>query len=314
VKHRKSLVWAGRIVVLLVAAAAVLILARSGGDWLREIEAQNWAPEPVPLSASVILLAVSLWLTPSGWIALCSSAGCAAPSRELRGVWLQSQLGRYIPGKIWLVAGRAGYLRSRGMTVTSSVAVPFTELLYTVAATGLIAACVSVFTPGFLTGGILGTAAAIAGGCLVLVPLLRPAARLLYRIRLGRDGEAAASGYELPGAWLSIRLLLFYSVLWALRGLSLYLWLHAFGVPGRGVWACTAAAPLSWLAGYIVFLVPGGIGVREAAAAAIIAGPGGTGPVLAAVAGQRVVLTIIELVLAALYAGSTPLFRKDGGK
>jgi uncharacterized membrane protein YbhN (UPF0104 family) len=262
----------------------------------------------------VILLAFSLWLTPSGWSVLCRRAGSSAPSRELRGVWLQSQLGRYIPGKIWLMAGRAGYLRAGGMAVSSSVAVPFTELLYTVAATGLIASCVAVFTPGFLAGVVPGTAAAVAGGCLVLVPLMRPAAKLLYRIRLGRDGEAAASRYQLPGTWLSIRLLLFYSVLWAARGLALYLWLHAFGVPGRGIWACTAAAPLSWLAGYIVFLVPGGIGVREAAAVAIIAGPGETGPVLAAVAGQRVVLTVIELVLAAVYAGSTPLFRKDGGK
>jgi hypothetical protein len=307
VKVRRLLLWAGRILTVFLLVLAVILLVRNGGEWLREIGSQDWQLDPLTASASVVLLLFSLWITPFGWAALCSDSGCNSGTGELRGVWFTSQLGRYIPGKVWLLAGRAGYLRTTGMSYTDSIAIPFLELLYTIAATGLIAASVALFTPGFLSQGALRTAAVIAGAGLVLIPLLGPLKRLLLKVRAGGDRSGA---FHVPGPWISLRLLVFFTVVWLARGLSLYLWLSSLGVANRGIWACAAAAPLSWLAGYIVFLVPGGIGVREAAAAAMIAGQGETGPVLAAVAGQRLLLTAMELLLAGTYARKTPLFGK----
>lgn len=307
---KRILLWLGRISVIVLLAVVLILLVRNGGEWLREISEQSWQFDPLLAAASLVLLLLSLWLTPIGWTALCRDAGCTASAGELRGVWFTSQLGRYVPGKIWLLAGRAGYLRTTGLSAVTSAGIPFFELLFTVAATGLIAASVALFTPGFLTEGVLRTAAVFSGAALVLVPFLGPLKKLLYRIRFGGGSGAVSKGFDVPGPGISLRLLVFYTVVWVARGLSLYLWLTSFGVLNRGLWACTAAAPLSWLAGYIVFLVPGGIGVREAAAVAIIAGPGETGPLLAAVAGQRIVLAAMELILAGVYARSTPLFRK----
>jgi uncharacterized membrane protein YbhN (UPF0104 family) len=310
VKSKRLVLLLGRVSVVVLLVVVVAVLARNGGDWLREIGNQSWDLDPLPAAASLILLMLSLWLAPIGWTALCLDADCAAGRRELRGVWFTSQLGRYIPGKVWLLAGRTAYLRTAGLPTATSVGIPFFELLYTIAATGLIAAFVTLFTPDFLAEGVLRTAAVLSAVALILLPLLGPLRKLVYRIRSAGSGGSESSGFNVPGFWISLRLLVFFTVIWVARGLALYLWLRSFGVLNRGLWACTAAAPLSWLAGYIVFLVPGGIGVREAAVVAIIAGPGETGPVLAAVVGQRIVLAAMELILAGAYVKSTPLFRK----
>ena len=309
-KINRIVTWIGRVSVLVLLVIAAVIVAGNGADWLDEIKELSWQPDPFLLVLSTALLFLSLWLTPFGWLWMCRYSGCTASSGEIRGVWFTSQLGRYIPGKVWLLAGRAAYLRSKGFSPGGATAVPFFELLYTAAATGLIAAAVALFTPDFITSGILRTAAICSGGALLILPLLSGVRKFLCRIRYRSDQHANPAGVALPDTALSLKVLGFFSLLWIARGLSLYLWLLAMDVPGRGLWACVAAAPLSWLAGYIVFLVPGGIGIREAAAVALIAGPGETGPILAAIVGQRVLLSAMELTLAALHARSVSLFRR----
>jgi hypothetical protein len=310
VKRTRFVTWLGRASILVLLVIAAVVVAGNGAEWLEEISEQSWQPDPFLLILSSALLFLSLWLTPFGWLMMCRYSGCTAGSGEIRGVWFTSQLGRYIPGKIWLLAGRAGYLKSKGLSPAGAAAVPFFELLYTAAATGLIAAAVALFTPDFIASGILRTAAVCSGGALLLLPLLGGGRRFLCRIRYGSDRQTNPAGVAIPDTALSIKVLGLFTLLWIARGLSLYLWLSAMGVPGRGIWACIAAAPLSWLAGYIVFLVPGGIGVREAAAVAMIAGPGETGPILAAIIGQRVLLSVMELTLAAVHARTIPLFRR----
>ncbi|MCK5037398.1 MAG: hypothetical protein KAS73_15980, partial [Candidatus Sabulitectum sp.] len=51
--------------------------------------------------------------------------------------------------------------------------------------------------------------------------------------------------------------------------------------------------------GYIVFFVPGGVGVREAAAAAIAA-PMLIAPAAVVIAGQRLFMAMVEVILALL--------------
>ena len=307
---RTSLKRLASILFAALVCIVAYVVYRNGSDWLREIGEQSWQLDPILLILSAGLLFLSLWLAPFGWLMMCRYSGCTARSGEIRGVWFTSQLGRYIPGKVWLLAGRAAYLKSKGFSPAGAAAVPFFEVLYTAAATGLIAAAVALFTPDFIASGILRTAAVCSGGALLLLPLLRGVRRFLCRIRYGSDRQMNPAGIAIPDTALSIKVLGLFTLLWIARGLSLYLWLSAMGVPGRGIWACVAAAPLSWLAGYIVFLVPGGIGIREAAAVAMIAGPGETGPILAAIIGQRILLSVMELALAAVHARSVPLFRK----
>ena len=294
--------WPARLLLAALVLLAAWVIISRGDSWLQEIRAFQWHPDWFSLAASALLLAGSYYVIPAGWIILSKRAGCECGSAELRSAWFVSQLGRYVPGKVWLFAGRAAFLRSKGMTGYRATSVPFLELLYTAAGAGLAAlpaavpASGTVFSSSALRGALMA-----AGGSMLLIPFLRPLQRWLYRLRYGD----APKELPLPGTAGSLKLLLLYAALWWSRGFILYLWLSGFGVSGVSIWMCFAAAPLSWLAGYVVFLVPGGIGVREAAVTALVAPAGMTGPVLAVIAGQRLILSVIEVSFALAAAGRT---------
>ncbi|MCP4647984.1 MAG: hypothetical protein GY852_09685, partial [bacterium] len=275
----KKLALASRIALVLLAGFATVIIWRNGGEWFQQIDVYNWELNVVKIILSGVLLVVSLALTPAGWVLICRSMGSQIPSGNMFAAWYASQLGRYIPGKIWLFAGRAGFLKARGMKMSKAVATTAYELFFTIASVGLLV-LVLVFTSPevFIHAG--GRAAAIiASSAVLLLPLLHPVQSFLCRKR----GHNPA---ELPSIRITVTATLFYALLWTVRGLSLYLLLEGTGLTGLQFAHSAAAAPLSWLAGYIVFFVPGGIGIREAAAAAIAA-PGLIAPAAIVIAGQR---------------------------
>ena len=297
--------WLVRAGAILLLAAAAWIITVNAEKWFEQIGRFNWQFDWFFICTSAILLGLSYFIIPAGWILLSHTAGSEIGSKELRAAWFMSQLGRYIPGKVWLFAGRAAFLKSRGLAGFRATSVPFLELLYTAAGAGLTAMIPviisrnTIFSHSGLKYAVLASAIS-----LLLIPFLTPIQKWLYRLKHGRIPEEL----PLPGLIDSFKLLIFYSGLWWLRGLALFLWLKGFGVSDISLLLCCAAAPLSWLAGYIVFLIPGGIGVREAAAVALVAPSGAAGPVLAVIVGQRLILSMIEVVFALVSTGKLKLF------
>ena len=293
----------GWLLLALLLAAAALLIARKGDMWLQQISEYQWDYSWWALILSSVLLLASLWLIPEGWTIVCRSLGSRDRRGLLRGVWFASQLGRYIPGKIWLFAGRAGFLRSRGMGMARATAAPVVELVYTAAAAGLSSLAGLVLWEGGMSGKLYALLLAASALALVL-PFVKPLQKLLLRMR--RQPSDAATPLDIGMAG-SLRLLGFYAGLWLVRSVALLLWLRGFGFEGIGLGACLAGVPLSWLAGYAAFFVPGGIGVREAALVGILSTGGPAGPLLLAVGGQRLLLSLGELALGLLSFGT---FRK----
>jgi glycosyltransferase 2 family protein len=292
--------WAARCALLGLLVLAIWILAKNGATWLLQIRSFSWVIQWPLLVVAVCITSTAYCLTPTGWVWLCRAAGSAVPASELRSAWFVSQLGRYMPGKVWLFAGRAGYLKAQGMSVLRATALPFIEFIYTAAAAGTAATLLALLSRNFSYGDSTLRGAVIAAGvCMTAVPLLSPILRLLYRLRYHEE----PGSLPLPSFGGMMRTVFMFTFLWGMRGFALFLWLKGFGLQSPDLATCMAAAPLSWLAGYIVFLVPGGIGVREAAVVALAAPVGQTGPALAVVAGERIVLGILEVGFALGSAG-----------
>jgi len=284
-----------RIALFVLAALAAFFVWRNGGSWLEEVDRYNWHLNMGELSISAVLLTASLALTPSGWVLICRSMGSNIPVGEMFAAWYASQLGRYIPGKIWLFAGRAGFLKARGMKAGRAAATTAYELFFTVASIGLIVMVLAVINPGVFQHTAGRTAAIAAASAILLLPLLHPVQSFICR-KKGIDTG------ELPSIKTAAAATLIYALLWMVRGLSLFLLLKGAGLTDLQFSHSLAAAPLSWLAGYIVFFVPGGVGVREAAAAAIAA-PMLIAPAAVVIAGQRLFMAMIEVILALLNNG-----------
>lgn len=290
---RITIISKAALFILVIAAA--FVIWKNGDQWLEEVDRYSWNLNVGEITVSAILLAVSLALTPSGWILICRSMGSRIPASEMFAAWYASQLGRYIPGKIWLFAGRAGFLKTRGMKMGRAAATTAYELFFTVASIGLLVMVLAIISPEVFqhTGGRV--AAIAASSAILLLPLLHPVQSFLCR-KKGIDPG------QLPSIRTSLTTTLIFAVLWMIRGLSLFLLLKGTGLTEIHFSHSVAAAPLSWLAGYIVFFVPGGIGVREAAAAAIAA-PGLIAPAAVVIAGQRLFMALVEVLLALLSSG-----------
>ncbi len=288
----KKIAQISKAALFLLAGIAAVVIWRNGGRWVEEIQRYQWNLNAGELVISGILMIVSLSLTPSGWVLVSRSMGCRVPTGEMYAAWYGSQLGRYIPGKIWLFAGRAGFLKARGMKMGPAAATTAYELFFTMAAVGLVVMVPAIVNPDIFQHPGARSAAIAASSAILLLPLLHPVQSLICR-KKGIDPG------KLPSLKTSLTATLIYSLLWTMRGLSLFLLLRGAGLVNVSFFHTLAAAPLSWLAGYIVFFVPGGIGVREAVAASIAA-PGLVAPAALVIAGQRVFMAAAELLLALL--------------
>ncbi len=278
---------------LLLATAVALAAWQIQQRWQSVSESFRqaaWDPDPALLVLSALLLFCGLAANPLGWILVSRDLGVRTPPYRLASAWYASQLGRYIPGKIWLFAGRIGFLKSEGLSLPRAAAAAVWEVLASFASVGLVALPAILLAGGELPAA-LRTAAAAGSAALLLLPLLGPVQRFAFRLK-------KIDGFTGVRFSTSLRAVSAYSVAWVLRGLSVWLWISGLGLEVRSVWTAVAAAPLSWLAGYIVVFVPGGIGIREAATAAMCDGGSGLAPVIAAVFGQTLLMAAFEVVMA----------------
>jgi len=171
----------------------------------------------------------------------------------LRGYFV-GQLGKYLPGGVWAIMGRGEWARSGGVAGAIAYSSVFLSIGSVYLAAVLLAATLVPVTGMFGAGGD-----ARYGFVLLLLPLgfalLHPrvvnAALRALRRATGRDLSVLQ---QLPS--------------WMLIGLATYLVAVAFGEAGA-VLNVVAATAISWVVGFVVLPVPGGIGVRESAFVAL---------------------------------------------
>lgn len=193
-------------------------------------------------------------------------------------IWFVSNLGRYVPGKIWQIAAMSALAQERGV---SPVAATGSALIVNLA--NILSGCVVALAGGFqlldvTTHGRSRTAVAVAltllGGLLLLPEVLPRAFRLAGRVT-GRFPRAPR--VPTRSVWAAT---LGTAVAWALYGTAFALLVHGI-LPALngGVWDFVAVYTVSYLAGYLFVPAPGGLGVREwtmvqGLGALGIAGPG----------------------------------------
>ncbi len=206
-------------------------------------------------------------------------------------IWFISNLGRYVPGKVWQIGAMGALAQEAGV---SSVAAVGSALVVNLV--NLLAGVLVVVVAGSPLVIGHGTALFIALGvfCVLVVGspwLLPPLARLARRV----------TGREIPIPAIPPLAIIFAvagcSLAWNLYGLAFHdLTVALFGgAAGRHSYY-TAVFTLSYLAGYITLFAPGGIGVRESTLVTLLAAAGlETGAAATALAiSSRLWLTVLE--------------------
>lgn len=204
------------------------------------------------------------------WSLLMGEMGQPVSLRRALPIWLGSQLGKFLPGKVWTVAGRV-YLAERSGLDALTVSLTLLLEVGLIVVTGILLAAIAV---------ALGSDLAIPGGrflFLLLVPgfvalhprvfsfLVNAGLRVLRRpaVRLAWSGRRHAL---LVASFLAS---------WVLYGAAFYLFLTSLSVaaasPHLSSWhgfvSVLCLHTLSWIVGFLAFVTPGGLGIREASLA-----------------------------------------------
>jgi len=293
---------AGRIAlkVALVAIVAAFIWRSLSRNWdeFSAIEFEfHLKPEWILLSVLVVWATYAIQI--ASWRTILAGWQQRIAYRDAARAWCLANLGRYVPGKLWSIAGLvvlaqragvAGWAAGASAVVVQAVGV----------ATGVILVAAALRPGTFAVG--LSVAAAVATGTLALLAWDR-AVQWLARM-IGRTGELRALPVATVLAAGTLTLLS-----WVTYGVAFWCLAQGLGVEGLSLPVAAGVFALGYLIGLMAVFVPGGIGVRELAYIGQLAPLVGSGPAIGLSVASRLLLTLTE-VTAAL--GAAALAGRDG--
>lgn len=296
--------WLFAAAVVVYAARALRGQWRAAGDRLTEIS-PSW---PLLALATLIVLMTYLLLIDT-WRRVVLDAGETFTGRDAARIWFVSNLGKYVPGKIWSIAAMTVMARQSGvsplMAAGSSVLVSLVSSLAGIGVV-LVAGAQAVDRP--VLAGLLGISIAAA---LIAIPTALPLAGRLLRKATGR--EFTLPSISASTIWMTaIRSV----AAWIAYGLAFQIFVQAIlGSSGGATTSYVAVYAASYIIGFLALFAPGGAVVRESAmiAGMLRLGLSGEADALAVAVASRVWLTATELVPGFAYLALTrrPIPRND---
>ncbi len=94
-----------------------------------EIVSYQWRPDPFYLVASFLMFIVSYLYFYLVWYAMQRAISIKLPFFEGARIWALANLGKYLPGHIWLVLGRISYLTASGVSKKRAVLSSYMEII-----------------------------------------------------------------------------------------------------------------------------------------------------------------------------------------
>jgi len=285
---RRWLVWLiqGALAIAVVGFAA-RTLARHW-DEFRALDVE-WSFDAGPLALAALTVWITYAILIEAWRRVVIGWGQSLGYTTAARIWCLSNMGRYLPGKVWSIAGLAVLAQRAGV---SGWAATGSAVAMQALAVGTGASVVAMAAPQAVSPIQLLAATAIAVGVVWVLVSGDLSSRLARAVRPGAELQplspwaAMSAGAATLAAWLA------YGVAF---------WLLARGLlPEADLSLRTAVGVFAagYILGLLAIFAPGGLGVRELVIVAILAPRVGSGGAVALAVGSRLLLTITEIVAA----------------
>lgn len=251
-----------------------------------------WQVRPVPIIASALVTWAMYALLVLAWRGMVRSWGQHLSLADAARIWTVSSLGKYVPGKVWAIAGMALMARERGVAAWAATGAAVLNQVLAIAAGALVVGATGTALLAdrypWINGGLLAIAVASAAG---LAAVLSPG--LVRRVLAAFGVEAG--GPATPSVTSVLLASLANVIAWV--GYGVALWLLARGVLAAAppLQAAIAAFTASYIAGLIAVFAPGGLGVREAVFVLMLQGTVGAPTAAALAIASRLLLTFTEV-------------------
>ena len=187
-----------------------------GLEELRGLEASSWLPEPIPFLAASLLLLAAYFFSAALWGRIVQDlGGPKIPVGESIQLFMIANLGRYVPGKVWQIAGLAALAKSRGVpAATGAGAAVLGQGIALVAASAIGMGALLTGPEPYRTWGMIGGVAIGALVVLLSIPSVFEALSALW-FRIARTEAPPQLGSVHGLRWLGL-----YAVNWAMYALS----------------------------------------------------------------------------------------------
>jgi glycosyltransferase 2 family protein len=277
---------------LLIAGFLAVFVAT---QWNR-LPDYDWEFRPEWLVAGAAAIAFFYGLQCEAWLWIVRALGEDIDSRAGRSIWGRSLIARYVPTNALMVVGRVVMAERRGVSKRVCLASIVYEAGLAIATAVMAGAYFVITLPGLDDQPVrYGVVAVVPLALVVLHPrVFHPLADFALT-KLGRA--------KLP-ATLPFRRVLQFVVVYAVAWLAIGFGLVAFAaslhpLEAEDVAYAAAAYPVAFCVAVLTFVVPSGLGTRDATLALSLAAvlPGAVATAIAV--GFRIFQTLIELLFVA---------------
>jgi hypothetical protein len=280
-----------RITWALQLGAAGVVAVMVGTSFVR-----NWhelrslhvtlTPRPAWIALSVLAILASYAISVEAWRQVIGGWNQHVPYLRAARVWLVANLGRYLPGKVWSVAGLIVLAQRAGVAPWAAGA---SAVAIQAIAIGTAVAIVAAAAPKAASPLGLGAAALIAGATIAALTWDR-AIRAVARLARVTEGVR-----PLPPAAVAASTALGL-LAWVAHGVAFWLLARGLGLPGDlSIVRSAGIFPLGYILGLLALFAPGGLGVREVVLISLLAPTLGWGGAVALSIASRIVLTLTEV-------------------
>jgi uncharacterized membrane protein YbhN (UPF0104 family) len=266
-------------------------------DHWNQVKDASFNIEVFPLILSTLIFAFTYFIQTWVWYLITLKLKIALSPSETLKTWFFSQLGKYLPGKIWLLLGRFYYYESRGKSKKSISVALYFETVTVIIAGGLIFLAALIFHreirlfyswrhPGWLI-------------LLFLLGFIFLHPRVLQKILNWTLVQLKREPVSLSISYSDILLILFVCIVsWMIGGIGFYLFVDAvYPVAPRYILFLTGALAISSTLGLIAIFAPSGLGVREGALVYLLSLMMATPVAVIIAVLTRIWMTLIEIGL-----------------
>ena len=250
--------------IALVLAIFYFLIKGLVSNW-NEVIKYKWEFDYFLLGISFVLIIMIYLLWVEIWRRILKESGHTLSFKKMFRVWFLSNLGKYLPGKVWSFLGMMYLLEKEGVAKSKSFSVAIMAEALAVLS-GLLVALVllgkSLYRTFFAeSSGIAIVILLIVVGIVVLVfnpKFLERIINLTLRIL---KKEKIALNFKPQNMLLY---LLLYSGSWFLFGFIFWIFIRGITSVSFDIYlSLTGAFAGSFILGFLAFFAPGGIGVRE---------------------------------------------------
>ena len=227
------------------------------------------------------------------WGRLLLRRGYKVPRAQLVSWYYTGQLGKYVPGGVWAVVGRAEMAVRGGVPRADAYSVTGLSMFTTYSAAALCAAL----------GSLLSWERPIIGAALLLVLVVGLSVYAIAPLRqrlVGLLRKITSGTNELTAPKDMLALTIVQVPAWIMISLSTTITAHAFGAE-VGVLHMFFVSSLSWLIGFLVIGAPGGLGVRESIFTGLLSASIGTSTALSLAVASRMIFVSVDFLGALIF-------------